>query len=167
MSKFKTQALKKLRINVPLIKRIPRSRFFSTIYPKVITLSPGTSFNLPITFKPLDTCIYEDAVQFHIHETQHSFHVTLNGLIPSLSIDLPSNIDLGFCTTFETASQQFKLQNLSELDTIFEFDVKEPFSIIPSSGTLRPKSSIFITCSINPDVSYLREFFRLRYCQIN
>ena len=34
--------------------RSPSSRFFTTLYPKPIVLSSGTSFTLPVTFRPLE-----------------------------------------------------------------------------------------------------------------
>ena len=42
----------------------PTSRFFSTLYPKQITLSAGTSYTLPITFRPLEKNVYEDKIYF-------------------------------------------------------------------------------------------------------
>ena len=44
--------------------RVPESRFFHTLYPQPIVLSAGTSFTLPITFRPLEKLIYEDKVEF-------------------------------------------------------------------------------------------------------
>lgn len=44
--------------------RVPASRFFTTLYPKPIVLSAGTSYTLPITFRPLEKVLYEDAVEF-------------------------------------------------------------------------------------------------------
>ena len=44
---------------------VPNSRFFTTLYPKPIVLSAGTSFSLPITFRPLEKDVYEDRIEFH------------------------------------------------------------------------------------------------------
>ena len=44
--------------------RVPSSRFFTTLYPKPIVLSAGTSFTLPITFRPLEKDVYEDKIEF-------------------------------------------------------------------------------------------------------
>ena len=44
---------------------VPNSRFFTTLYPKPIVLSAGTSFSLPITFRPLEKDVYEDKIEFH------------------------------------------------------------------------------------------------------
>ena len=45
--------------------RIPKSRFFATLYPKPILLSPGTTFQLPITFKPMENIRYTDCIEFY------------------------------------------------------------------------------------------------------
>ena len=42
----------------------PKTRFFSTLYPKPVTLSAGTSFTLPITFRPLERVQYDDSITF-------------------------------------------------------------------------------------------------------
>ena len=44
--------------------RVPQSRFFTTLYPQPIVLSAGTSYMLPVTFRPLEKDIYEDSVEF-------------------------------------------------------------------------------------------------------
>ena len=44
--------------------RVPDSRFFTTLYPQPIVLSAGTSFTLPVTFRPLEKTPYEDKVEF-------------------------------------------------------------------------------------------------------
>ena len=45
--------------------RVPESRFFSTLYPKPLFLSAGSSFTLPITFRPLEKVLYEDKIVFY------------------------------------------------------------------------------------------------------
>jgi hypothetical protein len=47
-----------------IIFRGPSSRFFSTLYPQPIVLSAGTSYTLPVTFRPLEKVVYEDQVLF-------------------------------------------------------------------------------------------------------
>ena len=42
----------------------PCTRFFSTLYPEPIVLSAGTSYSLPITFRPLEKSLYEDKIEF-------------------------------------------------------------------------------------------------------
>jgi hypothetical protein len=46
--------------------RVPSTRFFSTLYPKPLVLSAGTSFSLPVTFRPLEKVVYTDKIEFHL-----------------------------------------------------------------------------------------------------
>ena len=48
-----------------LFYRNPKTRFYTTLYPKPVVLSAGTSFSLPITFRPLEKVVYEDSIEFH------------------------------------------------------------------------------------------------------
>lgn len=41
---------------------------------------------------------------------------------------------------------------LSELDTFFELDIKEPFSVQPTSGELKANESVKLTFKFNPKV---------------
>ena len=36
----------------PSFRRLPESHFFTTVYPQPIVLSAGTSFTLPVVFRP-------------------------------------------------------------------------------------------------------------------
>ena len=49
---------------ISIFFRVPGSRFFNTLYPQPIMLSAGTSYTLPITFRPLEKLIYEDKIEF-------------------------------------------------------------------------------------------------------
>jgi cilia- and flagella-associated protein 65 len=82
-----------------------------TIYPKLITLSPGTSFNLPVTFKPLEKINYEDWIEFVFQEMNVEFRVPIRGFIPQYNIQVQDSIDLGMCTTFETVTHEIQIAN--------------------------------------------------------
>jgi hypothetical protein len=90
--------------------RIPKTRFFVTLYPKLICLSPGTSYNLPITFKPLENVAYDDTIKFHI-DSGKSFDVQINGLLPHYDLDVLPTLDLGSCNAFESVSKLIKITN--------------------------------------------------------
>ncbi len=95
-----------------IIKRIPNTRYFATIYPKIITLSPGTTFNLPITFKPLEKVLYEDFVDFTFHESQIKFQIPLKGQLPNFNLDFIESIDFGICAAFECINKEVQITNL-------------------------------------------------------
>ncbi len=115
-------------------------------------MSPGTTFTLPITFRPLDKITYEDCIEVNQIDFQKTFKISLVADLPKFKIDFVSEIDLGACAVNEVVSKQIKLQNLSELDTIFEWDFKGPFSITPLTGEVKANSSIDITFIFKPTV---------------
>ena len=44
---------------------MPHSQVFGTlVYPKAVTLNPGTTYSMPIVFKPLESKQYEDKIEF-------------------------------------------------------------------------------------------------------
>lgn len=49
----------------------PNTRFFSTLYPEPIVLSAGTSYSLPVTFRPLEKNIYVDKIEFQAQVSQN------------------------------------------------------------------------------------------------
>ena len=59
--------------------RTPTSRFFNTLYPQPIVLSAGTSFTLPVTFRPLEKNIYSDVLEF----TTNVSHFILSESLPN------------------------------------------------------------------------------------
>lgn len=77
----------------------------------MLNLSPGTTFNLPITFKPLESVIYNDEVHFQFHDTQHAFDVPIHGILPEYNLQLQETIDFGTCNAFETELREIELKN--------------------------------------------------------
>ena len=85
--------------------------FFATLYPKQISLSPGTTFNLPVTFRPLEKIVYKDAISFYFHDFQHEFAVPLIGSLPVFKLDFQKSLDFGMCNAFENVVQEIELKN--------------------------------------------------------
>jgi cilia- and flagella-associated protein 65 len=98
--------------NLIFYSRIPKTRFFTTLYPKQISLSPGTTFNLPITFRPLEKNIYNDEITFHFHDFQHDFAVSMLGSLPVFKLEVVKLLDFGMCNAFENVEQEVELKNL-------------------------------------------------------
>ena len=134
---------------------MPQTRFFTTLHPKIITLSPGTTFTLPITFRPLDKFKYEDFLEVNQLDFQKTFKISLTADLPKFKIELIDETDLGSCAVNEIVTKQIKLKNLSELDTLFEWDFKAPFSITPISGEIKAHSSIDITILFKPTAALI------------
>lgn len=139
---------------------MPRTRFFTTLHPKILSLSPGTTFTLPITFRPLEKIRYEDCVEVNLIDFQKTFKIPLTAELPQFKIDVPKELDMGPCAAGEYLTKQIRIKNLSELDTMFEWDFRGPFTITPVTGELPAHSSMDISILFQPTVIIsLRVYF--------
>lgn len=59
---------------------------------------------------------------------------------------------MGPCSAGECATKIIRIKNLSEMNTIFEWDFRGPFTIIPLSGEIAAHSFIDITVLFKPTV---------------
>ncbi|XP_055494801.1 cilia- and flagella-associated protein 65 [Leucoraja erinacea] len=122
---FKTQKLK---------YRSPSTKFFTTLFPQPVVLSPGTSYSLPVTFCAVEKQDYEDRIVF---ETKGgSFSIYLRASLPYYDVHLPDLVCLPICAIFESSEATFHLRNHSKLLTPFQLEVQNPFHLIPNSGIL-------------------------------
>ncbi|XP_072117075.1 cilia- and flagella-associated protein 65 isoform X2 [Mobula birostris] len=124
---FKTQKLK---------YRPPSTKFFTTLFPQPVVLSPGTSYSLPVTFCAVEKQEYEDRIVFETNGGM--FSILLRASLPFPDVHLPDLVCLPMCAIFETSVTTFHLRNNSKLLTPFRFEVQSPFILIPNSGTLTP-----------------------------
>jgi hypothetical protein len=93
-------------------------------------LSPGTTFNLPITFRPLEKNIYNDEITFHFHDFQHDFAVSVLGSLPVFKLEVVKLLDFGMCNAFENVEQEVELKNLRlNLDEILSLIFKQQLLI--------------------------------------
>ncbi|XP_068102097.1 cilia- and flagella-associated protein 65 isoform X2 [Hyperolius riggenbachi] len=163
--------LKNVRLKTQKLKfRPPGTSFFSTLFPLSLTLSAGTSFSLPITFRPLEKRDYKDSITFETDEG--IFSVSLKATLPRHNIVFPEELALPMCAVFDSSEAMFILQSTCDLQTQFHWDVPEPFLLIPASGVLDPRCQIrtkvvfqpqialvhgvIATCHFGPDGEYRR-----------
>ena len=137
---------------------MPKSRTFTTLHPKIISLSPGTTFTLPITFRPLEKIKYEDYIEINQIDFQKVFKIPLKAILPQYKIDFVNELDMGPCSAGECVTKDIRIKNLSEMDTNFEWDFRGPFTISPLSGEIPAHSFIDITVLFKPTV-ILHYFF--------
>lgn len=128
----------------------PTSEVYTTLYPKLISLSPGTSFVIPVTFKPVDLEVYDDALVF-LTTDGGTFEVPLRGILPEFKLSLPEIINLGVGATHDKITQCFNLINDSELDTPFVWKTESPFEIQPSKGIISAFQKAEITVTFLPE----------------
>uniref|UniRef100_A0A3Q1HG52 Uncharacterized protein n=1 Tax=Anabas testudineus TaxID=64144 RepID=A0A3Q1HG52_ANATE len=126
--------------------RPPVSKFFTTIIPQIIVLSPGTSFSIPIIFKPLQR--YEDSIEFQSNDG--SFQVCLRATIPCHALEVPDSVLLPICAVEHSSHTTFRLKNTSKLQTWFEWVCAAPYQLSPEQGLLKPHQECYITVVFRP-----------------
>ncbi|XP_075140702.1 cilia- and flagella-associated protein 65 [Leptodactylus fuscus] len=148
----KNLTLKNVQLRKQKIKFSPPvTTFFKTLFPQTVTLSAGTSFSLPVTFRPLEKRDYEDAITFETEDG--SFSVALRATLPSHELLFPEELRLSTCAVYDTSEATFVLRNVSDLQTPFHWDVPEPFLLIPSSGVLDPRCEVRTKVIFQPQIA--------------
>ncbi|CAH3043041.1 unnamed protein product, partial [Porites evermanni] len=148
--------LKNVQIKTQKLQyKSPSSRFFTTLYPKPIVLSSGTSFTLPVTFRPLEKGQYEDCIEFETHEGV--FSIPMKAVLPKADIAVPDSLKFGMCAVKDSVEVVFQITNTSDLVTKFQWKVLEPFSVVPESGTMAPRTSCSIKASFCPTAALVYE----------
>ncbi|XP_067299570.1 cilia- and flagella-associated protein 65 [Pseudorasbora parva] len=149
-SLFLTSIHRKLQ---KLTFRPPESKFFSTPFPQSILLSPGTSFSLPVTFKPLEKCEYVDTIEFQGKEG--TFQVSLRAVIPHHALEVPDTVMLPPCAAQHSSQTSFLFRNSSKLQTGFRWFVDPPFQLSPETGQLKPGEECRVTVEFKPQQAVL------------
>ncbi|KAM4626898.1 cilia- and flagella-associated protein 65 [Discoglossus pictus] len=148
----KNLTLKNVRMRIQKIKfSPPRTPYFSTLFPQTITLSPGTSFSLPITFRPLEKCDYDDSITFETEEGK--FSVALHAPLPRTALMFPEALELPTCAAFHKSDGSFVMCNVSDLQTPFKWEVQDTFLLSPANGILEPRSEIRIKVLFQPKIA--------------
>ncbi|XP_056292370.1 cilia- and flagella-associated protein 65 [Pseudoliparis swirei] len=128
--------------------RPPASKFFTTFIPQLIVLSPGTSFSMPICFRPLQRCEYEDSIEFQSKDG--SFQVCLRAIIPCHALEVPDSVLLPLCAVQNSSSTNFLFKNVSKLQTCFQWKCTAPFQLSPEQGLLKPGQECHVTVVFRP-----------------
>lgn len=146
----KNIVLKNIQVKTRKLKyHAPSTRFFSTLYPKTIVLSAGTSFTLPVTFRPLEKSEYEDRIEFQSNEGDN-FEIPIKAVLPQFEIAIPDQLHFNMCAVQDHVQLSFELKNTSELYTPYHWEVNEPFIIQPNQGALEPFGSVVLTATFKP-----------------
>ncbi|XP_072274117.1 cilia- and flagella-associated protein 65 [Pyxicephalus adspersus] len=158
--------LKNVRLKTQKLKfSPPATPFFSTLFPQTVTLSAGTSFSLPITFRPLEKRDYEDSITFETDEG--IFSVTLQSTLPRHTLTFPEDLTLPMCAVFDSSEAMFILQSTCELQTQFQWDVPEPFHLIPQSGVLDPRCHIRTKVLFQPQTALVHSVIAMCHFGLN
>uniref|UniRef100_A0A8C8AGE9 Cilia and flagella associated protein 65 n=1 Tax=Otus sunia TaxID=257818 RepID=A0A8C8AGE9_9STRI len=131
--------------------RCPSTRFFFTVFPQPITLSPGMSLTLPIVFRPTEKREYEDSICFK--KAEGEFSVTLRATLPHACLSFPAAVQLPICAVHNVTETTFPVRNVSDLSTVFAWETPSPFYMIPDCGVLDPGAECMVKVVFQPKVA--------------
>ena len=84
---------------VTLRYRLPSSKVFSMAFPEAVKLVAGMSFGAKVTFRPVALQPYEERVLVSVG--REAFWVAVAALTPATRLEMPRQIDFGFCAVNE------------------------------------------------------------------
>ncbi|NXQ83391.1 CFA65 protein, partial [Nyctibius grandis] len=131
--------------------RCPSTRFFFTVFPQPITLSPGMTLTLPIVFRPTEKREYEDSICFK--KAEGEFSVTLRATLPRPCLSSPAAVQLPICAVHNITETTFPMHNTGDLVTVFAWETPSPFYMIPDCGMLNPGAECMVKVVFEPKVA--------------
>ncbi|NWU94723.1 CFA65 protein, partial [Upupa epops] len=136
-----------------LTYRCPSTRFFFTVFPQLITLSPGMSLSLPIVFRPTEKREYEDSICFK--KAEGEFSVTLHATLPHPCLSFPAAVQLPVCAVHHVTETTFPVRNIGDLVTEFAWETPSPFYMTPDCGMLNPGAECMVKVVFQPKVAVM------------
>ncbi|KAM9284669.1 cilia- and flagella-associated protein 65 [Cariama cristata] len=131
--------------------RCPSTRFFFTVFPQPITLSPGMSLTLPVVFRPTEKKEYEDSICFK--KAEGEFSVTLCATLPRPCLSFPAAVQLPVCAVHNVTETTFVVRNVGDLTTAFAWEAPSPFYMTPDCGMLNPGAECMVKVVFQPKVA--------------
>ncbi|XP_031308056.1 cilia- and flagella-associated protein 65 [Camelus dromedarius] len=152
----KNLVLKNLSLKIQKIKyRPPKTKFFFTVIPQPIFLSPGITLSLPIIFRPLEEKEYTDQLWFE--KAEGMFCVELRATLPCHNLICPPSLQLPMCAMGDMAEAWFCLDNVGDLPTFFTWESPSPFQMLPTTGLLEPGQACQIKVTFQPILAVIYE----------
>ncbi|XP_035161653.2 cilia- and flagella-associated protein 65 isoform X5 [Callithrix jacchus] len=135
--------------------RPPKTKFFFTVIPQPIFLSPGITLTLPIVFRPLEEKEYVDQLWFE--KAEGIFCVGLRATLPCHRLICPPSLQLPMCAVGDTTEACFCLDNVGDLPTFFTWEFSSPFQMLPTMGLLEPGQASQIKVTFQPLIALIHE----------
>ncbi|KAJ0070042.1 hypothetical protein NL108_000306, partial [Boleophthalmus pectinirostris] len=135
--------------------RPPLSKYFTSLTRQTIVLRPGTSFPIPVTFKPLNKCDYEDTIE--LQDRNDSFHVLLRAPAPCPNIEVPESVLMPLCAVQYATQTTFMFKNVSKLTLFFHWEYSPPFMLSPDEGYLKPGQGLNISVMFQPQEALVHQ----------
>ncbi|CAG9465425.1 unnamed protein product [Pedinophyceae sp. YPF-701] len=145
----KSITLKNVSFDVIKIKYgLPSTRYFQMDFPEPVRLSPGMTATIPVIFCPTKLVPYSDAVQFNT--TNGSFAIQLEGTLPEMDLQMPSELDFGYTPCLEPSRRHLRVRNVGRAPVSIQWKVPEPFQIEPAEGNIQPDRELVFNVVFEP-----------------
>ena len=101
-----------------------------------------------MAFRPIRLEAYDDCIEFMTEKG--SFVVPIRAATPTISSNVPTNLDFGFCPVNETGTKTFIISNDGEVPITFQWSCQLPFTLAPMTGSIPPGGSCNVTAKFSP-----------------
>jgi hypothetical protein len=156
----KNVVVKNLQIKLQKVVYVPpesTSPFSIACPPAFVTISPGTSLTIPVTFRPTKPADVSDKLQFTTLDGVPLFSILLRADVDKPELVLPQSVDFGLAPVGVKQTRTFTVTNASDRPTVWRLNCLAPFSATPIFGELEPKRSCEVEVSFLPDQAVIYE----------
>jgi len=133
----------------------PTTTLFSTKFPEPVKISAGTSYTIPITFRPITKEPVEDVLEVTTPEGR--FSIPIKATRPKASLRFPELVTCGLSAVGIRSTETFTIANDSKVDTTWTLATPAPFVVSPADGFLVAGESITVTVSWTRDAAQVYE----------
>lgn len=131
--------------------KLPATKFFFMEFPETILLSPGMSFTIVVSFRPIVRQAYSDYIQFSAEKG--TFFVPVAATLPRLAVDIDESVDFGYCPIREKTVRTITMKNTGDIPAPYVWKVESPYKLTPTTGELMPGKSQTVTISFVPTLA--------------
>ncbi|XP_072290521.1 hydrocephalus-inducing protein homolog [Eucyclogobius newberryi] len=111
-------------------------------------VAPGLSANYTVLFSPQDNKDYQHRLVF-VTERER-FEISVVAIGPRAILDFRDELLLSVCHVKATTEKTQLVRNIGNSKANFKLQTKEPFSVIPTSGSLDVGHSVQVTVTFSP-----------------
>eukprot|EP00892_Ulva_mutabilis_P010109 jgi/Ulvmu1/7470/UM037_0013.1 len=129
--------------------KLPQSKYFTMAFPEPIKLMAGMSTPLQVTFRPVKLLPYSDEVQLITEDGTISVPIT--AYVPQAQVEMPVQLDFGFCAVNEVIIHKFYVHNVGDLPVSLAWKMPSLFLVEPVRCVdLRPGKKCEFEASFTP-----------------
>jgi len=153
--------------NIKITYELPATRYFYMKFPEPITLAPGVSRSVSVSFRPVELKEYTDYISVATTVGPGGpikdgvFQIPVRASLPKLSAHIPSSLHFGSIVTHEVNRLKVPIKNTGGTKAYFVWSLatapsepKAPLTIEPMTGCIEPGDECMVTVSICPETAF-------------